>query len=116
MNPYDSKKLNHVGMCVFVLMWILALCCKHGLLVGIYILIYVLSVLIIQEYKYAMDQLKTLILNKLSRQYENIQTVSATLDLKLLSIHDRNNILHIFTVKASSNVLSISNTETWVSV
>lgn len=59
-----------------------------------------------------MGQLKALILGKLSRQYENIETVSSTLDLKLLSIHDKNNTLHIFSVKTTSNVLSISNTET----
>lgn len=59
-----------------------------------------------------MGQLKALILGKLSRQYENIDTVSSTLDLKLLSIHDKNNTLHIFSVKTTSNVLSISNTET----
>lgn len=59
-----------------------------------------------------MNQLKTLILSKLSRQHDNIETVSSTLDLKLLSIHDKNNTLHIFCVKTASNVLSISNTET----
>lgn len=56
-----------------------------------------------------MADLGILLIKQLNQNFENVEKVALTSDLKLLSIQDKNNFLLISSLKAPSNVLSLAN-------